>query len=729
MTAGSRSPSEAAPVSSGTSAKDLLEGQLVLIPQETAAAASGGNSEQSGEQSFQLSTVLDVLQRRRRLALSVFSTILALGALLSVGKRLLDPVYAGSFRLLVSDPLTVSQGRGSEQSDFRNLALEPQSTANIPNLIQVFRSPLLLQPVAAQLGVSVDDLEEALTIESPAGAEGVLEVTLEWDDRHQGQKILEALSQNYLAFSLNQRQEKLIQGLSFLDAQAPALVRQVVDLQEQLSSFRRRNDFLEPLKQGEAIQSQRQQLEARLGDLRQREAQLLGSLATVRAGKLSGPSSQASGSQGNSAQAGGEGLVGEVSDLEKQLAEAEASFLPDSPQVRSLRDRLNEVKPLLQRKQLEAIESSLVQVRSEQAEVERQDRDLSRRFASNPGLVKQYDAIQQRLEVARQNLSSYIRTREDFRLEEAQRTVPWRLISPPRFEPSPVKPDLRKNLLLTVALGAVAGGGAALLRDQFDRRYHHSTEVEQELGLPLLGDVPFLPEEAEADQQAQETLRNLATSLELLPKGRDRRLILIASSDAGEGRSMVTARLGEALANLGKRVLLVDADLRTPSLLLKLGVNNGRGFADLLADSAIDPQELIQPVADNLHLLSAGSTPEEASKRLGSEPFRRLLERIRNLPGYDVVLFDSPPALSVGDSLLLAREVDGTVFVVGLEQVERALPAQAIERFRDIGAEVLGVVTNRPLGDGSSDHQLPSSVNLPSLLKLNTSKDARQLLK
>ena len=210
----------------------------------------------------------------------------------------------------------------------------------------------------------------------------------------------------------------------------------MVDLQEQLSSFRRRNDFLEPLKEGEAIQGQRQQLEARLGELRQREAQLLGSLATVRAGKLSGPSSQASGSQGNSsqaggAQAGGEGLVGEVSDLEKQLAEAEASFLPDSPQVRSLRDRLNEVKPLLQRKQLEAIEASLVQVRSEQAEVERQDRDLSRRFASNPGLVKQYDAIQQRLEVARQNLSSYIRTREDFRLEEAQRTVPWRLISPP----------------------------------------------------------------------------------------------------------------------------------------------------------------------------------------------------------------------------------------------------------------------------------------------------------
>lgn len=681
------------------SAKDLLEGQVVLIPQESAAAASGGNSEESGEQSFQLSTVLDVLQRRRRLALSVFSTILALGTLLSVGKQLLDPIYAGSFRLLVSDPLTVSQGRGSEQSDFRNLALEPQSTANIPNLIQVFRSPLLLQPVAAQLGVSVDSLEEGLTIETLEGAEGVLEVNLEWEDRRQGQKILEALSQNYLAFSLNQRQEKLTQGLSFLDAQAPALVRQVVNLQEQLSSFRRRNDFLEPLKQGEAIQSQRQHLEARLGELRQREAQLLGSMATVRAGKLSGPSSQARGSQGGSsqaggAQAGGEGLVGEVSDLEKQLAEAKARFLPDSPQVRSLRDRLNEVKPLLQRKQLEAIEASLVQVRSEQAEVERQDRDLSRRFASNPGLVKQYDAIQQRLEVARQNLSSYIRTREDFRLEEAQRTVPWRLISPPRFAPTPVKPDLRKNLLMTVALGAVAGGGAALLRDQFDRRYHHSREVEQELGLPLLGEVPFLPEEA--DPQAQETLRNLATNLELLPKGRERRLILIASSSAGEARSVVTARLGETLADLGQRVLLVDADLRTPTLPQKLGVKNSRGFADLLLDPASAPQEVVQPVGDNLHLLTAGSTREEATRRLSSEPLRRLLGRIRDLPDYDVVLFDSPPTLAMGDSLLLAREVDGIVFVVGLEQVERALPAQAIERFRNIGADLLGVVSNNP---------------------------------
>jgi capsular exopolysaccharide synthesis family protein len=684
---------------------------VVLIAQEASTSSAAATTGLAGIEPLQLSTILDVLRRRRRLAFTVFAATLALGALGTALQRQLRPVYAGSFRMLVTDPLisTERQSGGADQGDLRELAIKTPVTTNVPDLIEVLRSPLLLQPIAAKVGVSERSIAGGLKIANASRSTmGVIDVSLEWKEPRQGLEILEALRQSYLSFALIQRQEKVTQGLTFLDAQAPTLVRQVVDLQEQLSRFRMRNDFLEPLKQGEAIQSQRQGLDARLGELGQREAQLLGSLALVRAGKLSGTSSKASrapaiGSQGSESNPSWGSLAGEVSDLEQQLAQAEASFQPDSPQVRSLRDRLNEVKPLLQRKQLEGIEASLVQVRSEQAEVERQDRDLSRRFASNPGLVKQYEAIQQRLEVARQNLSSYIRTRENFRLEEAQRTVPWRVISPPRFRDAPVKPDLRRNLLFSLLLGSISGGGAALLRDQFDQRFHHSREVEQQLGLPLLGRVPFLPEMAGSAPRAGETLCNLVTSLELLPegpKGRDRRLLLMASADAGEGRSLLAALLGQTLADQGQRVLLVDTDLRNPTLHLLLGATNGRGFADLLANSESTPEEVIQPLSDTLHFLSAGSSPQEASKRLGSEPCRRLLERLRHLPGYDMVLLDSPPSVNVGDALLLARDVDGIIFVVSLEQVDRALPAQALERLRDIRAEVLGVVTNRPTSAG-----------------------------
>ena len=159
---------------------------------------------------------------------------------------------------------------------------------------------------------------------------------------------------------------------------------------------------------------------------------------------------------------------------------------------------------------------------------------------------------------------------------------------------------------------------------------------------------------------------------------------------------MITALLGRTLADLGQRMLLVDADLQNPALHHLLGATNGSGFSDLLADPARLPEEVIQSLSRNLHLLSVGTTPGEASKLLGSKDGRRILERIRNLPGYDMVLFDSSPTLGVGDALLLGRELDGIVFLVGLEEVERAMPAQALERFRATGAEVLGIVTNSP---------------------------------
>ena len=697
MTAGSPIPPKADPVSSGGADANSALTQVVFIPQDVDGGASGATSGPDDVNPLHLLTKwLDVLQRRRRLALTAFTATLALGALVTGLQRFLHPVFAGSFDLLVSDPVISNQSGGTDQSGLRELALEPQGTENIPVLVEVLRSPFLLQPIAEKLKVDEERLIDKLTIEAPpSGAQGVLDITLEWDDPREGQKILEALSKDYLAFALRQRQEKLAQGLSFLDAQSPALIRKVVDLQEQLSRFRRSNDFIEPIKQGEAIQNQRQALEARMGELKQREAQLKGSLAAVQAGKFSGLSSQGSGSEGSGSEGSGGELAAKVSDLEKDLAEAEASYQPDSPQVRSLRDRLTEVRALLRRKGLDSIEASLAQIRSEQAELERQDQDLSRRFASNPGLVKQYEAIQQRLDVARQNLTSYISTRENFRLAEAQRTVPWRVISPPRFEATPVKPDLRRNLLITVVLASIAGGGAALLRDQLEKRYYRSSEVEEELGLPLLGQVPFLSEEADTSPQAMEPLHNLATNLHLLPKGRDSRMILIASSDEGEGRTMVTSRLGRALTDLGQRVLLVDADLQHPALHLQLGKRNTGGFADLLTGAVSTPEELIQPVSDNLHLLSAGPRPAEASRRLGTEQVQQVLERIRNMPDYDVVLFDSPPTLAVGDAPLLSRELDGVVLLVGLELVERSRPAQSIERLRGVGAHIFGVVTNR----------------------------------
>ena len=107
--------------------------------------------------------------------------------------------------------------------------------------------------------------------------------------------------------------------------------------------------------------------------------------------------------------------------------------------------------------------------------------------------MQKYEALQQQLEVARDNLTSYIKARESFRLQVAQRTVPWSILIPPGFGRLPVKPSVSRSLLTAVIMGAVAGVGLALLRDRLDHVFHTPKELYEGLAIPLLGVVPYLP--------------------------------------------------------------------------------------------------------------------------------------------------------------------------------------------------------------------------------------------
>lgn len=709
--------------SSGIPFQVGTSGEMILIPQGGDPMPGDGGSDEKW-----LGELLAILRRRQRLLFTVFAATVAVGAVLTLRERLTSPVYQGSFNLLVTDPITRSIDRDS--SNLKDLALQSDDVRNTSVLIEVLQSPVLLQPISQKLNLSEYAIAPAISITDFTGdarrpASGVLNVSLQWNDPVEGQKILEAISADYLAFSLRHRREKLSQGLAFLDEQAPALQKTVVNLQEQLSSFRRRYSFLEPSKEGEAIQAQRQGFQDQLNRLRQSEAQLLGMASAVRAGKLKGPGPQdsgisADGTKTDLASGAASPLVMDLLEQEKQLAAAEASFTSSSPQVQSLRASVNQLRPLLQQRQMDSILADLAENRSQQAELERQDLQLSRRFATNPNLIKQYEAIQQRLEIARANFTSYIKTREDFRLEAAQRTEPWRIISPPVFGTSPVKPNLRRNLFLSIMLGGMAGVGAALLRDRFDHVFHRPQEVEDELALPLLGSLPFLPLERglskgqaaaglepEARVALNESLRNLFTSFRQLRADKAVRLIAMASTVDGEGKSMASALFAQTLADLGQRVLLVDADMRRPTLQLHLDVDNGEGLSNLLTDPTLLAEGVIQPISANLDLITAGPVPPDATKLLSSQWCSAVVEQIRALPGYDVVLFDTPPALKLSDALLLSEQLDGLLFLVSLQRVDRALPLKVLRRFRSSGVDVLGLLTNqvtKAIGSSGGSH-------------------------
>ena len=711
----------------------------------------GSRSLAADDDSIDLSELWRALKRRRKLVALTAGMVVALAALITGYQRLFRPVYEGGFQLLISDPIsddnkgTAAGAEALNNTMFAELARNTTSS-DIPTLIELLKSPSMLAPIARRFGTTSSKLADRISIASGGSrqekAEGVLTVELTGRDPQEDKRLLENLSSTYLQSALNQRQQRLADGIRFLNQQAPALEARTAELQSELATFRQRHSLLEPITEGGELKTQIGSLEKELANLQAERGRLQSVRQGIEAGTLTarsfeeaigtGPSTSGSGgaNQGLSVTGTNQILLQELTKVEQQLAETRSRFSASSSMVRGLTARRNALLPLLRSNQLEAVDAALSLNANRLATAQRQLAQLGGRFQQQPGLIKQYEALQQKLEIAQENLAGFIKTRENFQLEIAQRTVPWKVIAPPEINPNPVKPSVPRNLALGVVLGLVAGAGAGLLRDRLDHVFHNPGEVKEELGEALLGHIPhvaffkgvredkrFLLRELDLtvgskDEKMtgyqrffyQEALRNLYTSLRFLNSDRPLRSVALTSSLPAEGKSLTNVLLAKTIAEMGQRVLLVDADLRKPQMHHRLGVNNLTGLSTLLTDDELHWRQVVQPVADypGWSVITAGQRPPDPTRLLSSARMQQLVDGLANSGDFDLIIYDTPPVLGLADAALVAEHLDGLMLLVSLGRVDRGLPKEAIARIRSAGAQLLGVVTNAVKEEGGS---------------------------
>nr|WP_286194348.1 CpsD/CapB family tyrosine-protein kinase [Synechococcus sp. CCY 0621] len=193
----------------------------------------------------------------------------------------------------------------------------------------------------------------------------------------------------------------------------------------------------------------------------------------------------------------------------------------------------------------------------------------------------------------------------------------------------------------------------------------------------------------------KESLRSLFTTFRLLRADNNIRMVGITSSTQGEGKSTAVAVFARTLADLGLKVLVVDSDMRLPMQARYLGAEQGEGLSTLLSDSARTPTEFIHSIVENLDVLPAGPKPPDPAKLLNSSRCKEIMEEIRALPGYDIIVVDAPPCLMQADPILLGEKLDGILFLVGLGKVSRELAPQASRRIKASGVDVLGIICNQ----------------------------------
>jgi len=189
-----------------------------------------------------------------------------------------------------------------------------------------------------------------------------------------------------------------------------------------------------------------------------------------------------------------------------------------------------------------------------------------------------------------------------------------------------------------------------------------------------------------------EQFRTIRTNLQFASIDGDLRTIMVTSSSPAEGKSTTTANLAVVYAQQGKKVLLVDADLRKPTIHYTFKVDNRTGLTNILTGQNSLEDSVASSNIENLDLLSSGPIPPNPAELLGSQSMERFMEEAKNM--YDVVVFDTPPVLAVTDGQILANRCDGVMLVIKSKYTEVEAAQKAKELLNNANAKLLGVVLN-----------------------------------
>ena len=306
----------------------------------------------------------------------------------------------------------------------------------------------------------------------------------------------------------------------------------------------------------------------------------------------------------------------------------------------------------------------------------------------------------------RQTYSELLQSYEQIRVAEAQATSNVVQVEPAIPPEKPVRPRVLMNTALAAVVGGMLAVGAIFLVEALDDTLKNPDDVSRHLGLPILGTIlkhevengnPVTAEEPRSP--TSEAYRALRTNIQYASVDYPIRSLLVTSPSANEGKSTIAANLGVVLAQGGKRSILVDADMRRPTLHKKLKVPNRVGlsaffvFHSLSGDTNEHPEGAIQgTLADGLSVIPSGKIPPNPSELLASERMSKVIERLKQ--DAEIIIVDSPPVTAVTDSSVLAPRMDGVLLVIqpGVTKLDAA--RHAVEQLHRVGANLIGVVLN-----------------------------------
>ncbi|MEG3840090.1 polysaccharide biosynthesis tyrosine autokinase [Microcoleus sp. herbarium14] len=577
----------------------------------------------------------------------------------------------------------------------------------------------------------------------------ILEVRFMGQDPQLVEFVLQETKKKYLKYSLDERKTRIGEGVKFIEDQLPGLNKRVNDLKSELQVIQQQQKITDPKEQGAQLIVQVRTVET----LELETQRLLQEQKTLYANlqkQLDFTPNEAIAASALSEEPQYKELLTKVKEVEGQIAVETARFKSANPIVEALeRKRTNLVALLNQQterilgqnlvgtqanskvqnfqnsirigliKQLVDTANQVQVLEARSQAIAQTKNNLNRQAREFPSIARRYNELQQQLEIAARTRDQLLSQRETLRVQAAQSQVPWEMISEPRIprdpkgERIPVASKNTNKFVMALFGGLVLGLAVAIIIEKIRNIFYCADDVKDAFDPPLLGAIPlnknakkFPPSIVNAYAYLEgkegnkknasefiEAFDSLYTNIRFLSSNRTIGSLAVGSATVGEGKSTVALNLAHVAALAGQRVLLVDANLHSPSLHLLLGVPNVKGLSNLL-DNKNEPDEIIQrsPEVDNLFVLTAGLPVPGTARRLASSAMQYLMEELQAT--FDLVIYDTPALVDSKDANFLAARTDGILMVVTIRQVKFSVVKKVFSQLENFGIPCLGTVTN-----------------------------------
>jgi capsular exopolysaccharide synthesis family protein len=392
-------------------------------------------------------------------------------------------------------------------------------------------------------------------------------------------------------------------------------------------------------------------------------------------------------------------LLRDLNQAETQLTKLVQDYGPDNSQVKMISAMITTVRNQIQARVDGILTGLAAQVAAQVASATTLSNQVQSAKAHDAEMLQKYRPYF----MAKTDLATQQRIRETLMLRILQESVDAALPKSSvvtvtdKAEPSlkPVRPNIPLNIALGVVVGLLMGFGLAFFIEYLDTSVKTIDDVEKALQAPVLGVIPqnvgALIEEGPESPHA-EAYRVLRTNVLFTRKDPLLNTLTVVSGGAGEGKSTTIFNLATVFAQNGQRVLMVDSDLRRPSLHKLLSVSNSIGLTNfLLKQNSLE--EVIQTTKlPTLHFLPSGKLPSSSLGILNSPQMKEFIRAVKER--YDFVFFDSPPIMGVSDASILASEVDMALLVIQYRKYPQAMTIRAKQMVEKVGGRMLGVVLN-----------------------------------